>query len=212
MEHTISKNRPTALQHHSVWGRSRAMALRCLQGCKRTVYQSSVEAAVNNTLSSSEPKPRNLQDSLLHRCRASPMDPWHVHPGDAPAGRVLSAPECNSVWCAIRWTKMAASLVRAGGRGGGYNHSWSGAKKSSCLWVNYFETSKRRLVLKSSITYLWWTAYKSPAGNGEEWAAVPAEHLQEFAYTSQMKWCSSCCNSKNDSHFKRECWREANAW
>lgn len=169
-----------------------------LQGCKRTVCQS---AAVNNARSSGA-KPTDRRRVCCITANASPVDPWHVPPpGDVPAARVPSAPECNSVWCDISWAKMVASSFPAGF----YNHSWSGAKKGSCLWVNYFETSRQRLVLKSSITYLRWTAYKGQAGNGQGWAGVPVEHLEEFAYTSQMNRCSSCCNGKkNESHLIEE--------
>lgn len=180
-----SNNRPTAtLDEHSIWGTNRAMAVRCLQGCKRPVYRSGAEAAGRNA-QTSRSQSNKLQASLLHHCKVSPVDPWHGPPS-------RPCPVCSSVQQCLMWYQRASLSVR-----GFYNHSWSGARKSSCLWVNYFEASKRRLVLKSSITYLWWTAYKSPAGNGEEWAGVPVEHLKEFAYTSQMKWFPSCGNSKN---------------
>lgn len=87
------------------------------------------------------------------------------------------------------------------------NLSWSGAKKGSRLGVNYLETSRQRgrrvggggcLVLKSSITLPWWTAYKRQSGNGRGWVGRgwQEEHHEEFAYTSQMKWHSSCRNIK----------------
>lgn len=179
------------------------IAVQRLQGCKRTVCQS---AAVNNApvLRSQADRP---QESLLHHCESVTGGSLAcAPPGDVPAARVPSAPECNSVWCDISWAKMVASSFPAGF----YNHSWSGAKKGSCLWVNYFETSRQRLVLKSSITYLRWTAYKGQAGNGQGWAGFPVEHLEEFAYTSRMNRCSSCCNGKNTNHILwRRCFSEA---
>lgn len=94
------------------------------------------------------------------------------------------------------------------------NLSWSGAKKGSWLGVNYLETSRQGgvggLVLKSSITLPWWTAYKSQSGNGRGWVGRGwiVEHHEEFAYTSQMKWHSSCRNIKMIQVILKRVWKQ----
>lgn len=107
------------------------------------------------------------------------------------------------------------------------NLSWSGAKKGSWLGVNYLETSRQGwwggwgggvwgLVLKSSITLPWWTAYKSQSGNGRGWVRRGwiVEHHEEFAYTSQMKWHSSCRNIKMIQVILKRAWKQRmrNLW